>query len=430
LVQLRGVELNRVRTGSGLRTTIAAQRRQRPPLSGATRQRVRNSPYLASSPNVSGALPIITSAVPSSALPSAFPSDGRAAAFFDLDKTIIAGSSALAFSRPFRRQGLISRRAALRSGYAQLLLMLSGADADTMELLRRRITALCTGWEVAQIRSIVAETLHEIVQPLVYAEAAELIAEHRANGDEVVVLSASGLEVVEPIAALVGADRCQATRMRVENGRYSGVIEYYCYGPGHRGRARLPARRLPGLLGLDHRPAAAGGRRASDRRQPGSGAAQAGRPARLAGVDLRCAGGAAVAAAAGSHRHGGRGRRRGGRVVQRRVVRPPAAEPILITARHPRWAIVRIGGFSRHSSPLSVPEPVHRERSLAVAPVTDYKEHTDFEWPGAVRQRSTRPPRSGSVREDRALHAQHAAGGMSSWACVPGRWTPRPQHDT
>jgi hypothetical protein len=37
------------------------------------------------------------------------------AAFFDLDKTIIAGSSALAFSRPFRRQGLISRRAALRS---------------------------------------------------------------------------------------------------------------------------------------------------------------------------------------------------------------------------------------------------------------------------------------------------------------------------
>ena len=137
------------------------------------------------------------------------PAGFRAAAFFDLDKTIIAGSSVLAFSRPFRRQGLISRRAALRSGYTQLLLLLSGADADTMDLLRRRITALCTGWEVAQIRAIVAETLHEIVEPLVYAEATELIAEHRANGDEVVVLSASGLEVVEPIAALVGADRCR-----------------------------------------------------------------------------------------------------------------------------------------------------------------------------------------------------------------------------
>ncbi|MBW0114944.1 HAD family hydrolase [Pseudonocardia abyssalis] len=153
-----------------------------------------------------------------------------AAAFFDLDKTIIAGSSALAFSRPFRRQGLISRRAVLRSGYAQLLLVLSGADAGTMEHLRRRITELCTGWDVAQVSAIVAETLHEIVEPLVYAEATELIAEHRAAGEEVVVLSASGQEVVEPIAALVGADRCLATRMGVVNGRYTGEIEYYCYG--------------------------------------------------------------------------------------------------------------------------------------------------------------------------------------------------------
>lgn len=158
--------------------------------------------------------------------------------FFDLDKTIIAGSSALAFSRPFRSHGLISRRAALRSGYTQLLLMLSGADADTMDLLRRRIATLCTGWEIAQIQAIVAETLHEIVQPLIYAEAAELIAEHRANGDEVVVLSASGLEVVEPIAALVGADSCIATRMGVVDGRYSGDIDYYCYGEAKAQAAR------------------------------------------------------------------------------------------------------------------------------------------------------------------------------------------------
>ena len=158
------------------------------------------------------------------------PSPPASAAFFDLDKTIIAGSSALAFSRPFRRQGLLTRRAVLRSGYAQLLIMLAGADAATMDALRRRITALCAGWEVAQIRAIVAETLHEIVEPLVYAEAAQLIAEHKANGDEVVVLSASGLEVVEPIAALVGADRCVATRMAVRGGRYTGEIELYLYG--------------------------------------------------------------------------------------------------------------------------------------------------------------------------------------------------------
>jgi HAD superfamily hydrolase (TIGR01490 family) len=199
---------------------------QRVPLDGASVPisvgHPGTKPALASSFDVSTA-----PAGPSVPVPA--PARG-AVAFFDLDKTIIAGSSALAFSRPFRRHGLISRRAVLRSVYAQLLLVLAGADADTMDLLRRRITALCTGWEIAQIREIVAETLHEIVEPLVYAEATALIAEHRAEGDQIVVLSASGLEVVEPIAALVGADRCLATRMGVDGGRYTGVIEYYCYG--------------------------------------------------------------------------------------------------------------------------------------------------------------------------------------------------------
>ena len=154
-----------------------------------------------------------------------------AAAFFDLDKTIIAGSSALAFSRPFRRQGLITRRAALRSGYAQLLIMLSGADAATVEALRRRITALCTGWEIAQIRAIVAEATSTRSSNRTRLRRGHR-AHRRAPGgrDEVVVLSASGLEVVEPIAALVGADRCQATRMAIRNGRYTGEIELYLYG--------------------------------------------------------------------------------------------------------------------------------------------------------------------------------------------------------
>lgn len=160
------------------------------------------------------------------------------AAFFDLDKTIIAGSSALAFSRPFLREGLISRGAVLRSGYAQLLVLRAGADASTMDRLRRRITALSAGWEVAQVRTVVGRTLHEIVDPLVYAEAQALIAEHREQGDEIVLLSASGQEVVEPIAAMIGADRCAATRMGVADGRYTGEIEYYCYGEAKAQAAR------------------------------------------------------------------------------------------------------------------------------------------------------------------------------------------------
>jgi HAD superfamily hydrolase (TIGR01490 family) len=166
------------------------------------------------------------SAVPESVTPAG----GRVAAFFDLDKTIIASSSTLAFSRPFYQGGLINRRAALRSAYAKLMFVQSGTDAEQVERLRAHLTTLCQGWDVEQVRSIVEETLHDIVDPLVYAEAAELIREHRTRGHDVVIVSASGEEMVAPIAVLVGATHSAATRMAVADGRYTGEIAFYCYG--------------------------------------------------------------------------------------------------------------------------------------------------------------------------------------------------------
>jgi HAD superfamily hydrolase (TIGR01490 family) len=158
------------------------------------------------------------------------------AAFFDLDKTIIAKSSTLAFSKPFQAGGLISRRAVLRSAYAQFVYLVGGADHDQMEKMRQFMSQLCAGWEVATVREIVADTLHNIVDPLVYDEAVSLIEEHQLAGRDVVVVSASGAEVVEPIAAMLGADHVIATRMDIEDGRYTGEIEYYAYA-GEKARA-------------------------------------------------------------------------------------------------------------------------------------------------------------------------------------------------
>ena len=154
----------------------------------------------------------------------------RAAAFFDLDKTVIAKSSTLAFGRPFFQGGLINRRAVLKGAYAQFVFSLAGADADQMERMRRQITAMTTGWDVATVHEIVRETLHGIVDPLVYAEAADLIEEHRAAGREIVIVSSSGAEVVEPIGEMLGVDRVVATRMVVREGRYTGEMDYYAYG--------------------------------------------------------------------------------------------------------------------------------------------------------------------------------------------------------
>ena len=153
------------------------------------------------------------------------------AAFFDLDKTIIAKSSVLAFGRPFYQGGLINRRAVLRSAYAQFVFALAGADHDQIERMRAYLTSMCTGWAVSQVREIVSETLHEIIDPIVYDEAVELIAMHKAAGRDVVIVSTSGEEVVAPIGAMLGADHVVATRMVVEDGKYTGEIERYTYGP-------------------------------------------------------------------------------------------------------------------------------------------------------------------------------------------------------
>ncbi|MDQ4102627.1 MAG: HAD-IB family hydrolase [Actinomycetota bacterium] len=169
------------------------------------------------------------------------------AAFFDLDKTIIAKSSAFVFSRAFFQEGLINRRAVLKSTYAQFMYLLAGADAEQMERMRAHITAQCAGWDIAQVTAIVEETLHDVVDPLVYAEANELIAAHRKRGEDIVVVSASGAEVVQPIAKMMGATHIVATRMVAHDGRYTGDVEFYCAGENK----ALAARELAQQQGYD-----------------------------------------------------------------------------------------------------------------------------------------------------------------------------------
>ncbi len=170
----------------------------------------------------------------SSAAPASYPSGGmkRSAAFFDLDKTIIAKSSVLAFSRPFYREGLLSKRAIVRSIYAQIVYMLVGADEAKMEKIREAMLALTRGWDRAHVASIVRETLDDVVSPIIFAEAVELMDEHRAAGRDVVIVSSSPMEVVEPLAAFLGVDHAIGTRARVDDdGLYTGELDFYAYGP-------------------------------------------------------------------------------------------------------------------------------------------------------------------------------------------------------
>ncbi|MFW7413914.1 HAD family hydrolase [Demequina sp. SO4-18] len=152
------------------------------------------------------------------------------AAFFDLDKTIIATSSSLAFSRPFYDGGLVTRAHALRTAYAQFLFLVGGADERQTNRLRDSLSDLIKGWEVEKVKRIVAETIHDYIDPVVYEEALQLIRRHQMNGRDVVVVSASASDIVEPIAELLGADAVVASQLGVKKGFYTGDITFYAYG--------------------------------------------------------------------------------------------------------------------------------------------------------------------------------------------------------
>lgn len=156
-----------------------------------------------------------------------------AAAFFDLDKTIIAKSSTLAFTRPLFRAGFLSRSNLFKAGIAQTYYQMFGADHDQLERVRQDLGELTRGWSRQEVERLVEETVEEVVTPLVYAEALAIIDEHARAGRRVVVISSSPTEIVVPLCRHLGLTDVIGTRAEIDaDGRYTGGIDFYAYGPG------------------------------------------------------------------------------------------------------------------------------------------------------------------------------------------------------
>ena len=154
------------------------------------------------------------------------------AAFFDLDKTVIARAALVAFSPTLHRAGYLSRWLVVRALYGQLVFHYLGADEERMAKMRESALRVTKGWHQATIRDLVEETLLEVVDPIVYAEALDLIREHQDAGRRVYLISASPEEVVAPLGRHLGVDRVIATTCRLDDeGRYTGEVDRYAYGP-------------------------------------------------------------------------------------------------------------------------------------------------------------------------------------------------------
>src|SRR5438270_6723504 len=154
------------------------------------------------------------------------------AAFFDLDKTVIDRASMVAFGHPFYREGLISRRTVARGLWGQLVYMHLGASEQKLARMRESVLALTKGWDQHRVRAIVREALEQVVEPIIYAEALELIQQHQAEGRPVYIVSASPEEIVAPLAEYIGVDGTIASQAEVDGeDRYTGGMNRYAYGP-------------------------------------------------------------------------------------------------------------------------------------------------------------------------------------------------------
>ena len=164
------------------------------------------------------------------------------AAFFDLDKTVIAKASMLAFGRPLHRAGYISRWLVVRALFGQVVFRYFGADEQRMAKMRAASLRMAKGWDQAKVSALVRETLTDVIEPIVFDEALELMREHRAAGRAVFIVSSSPEEIVLPLAQYLDADHAIATRAAIDDdGCYTGEVEFYAYGRHKADAMRLAA---------------------------------------------------------------------------------------------------------------------------------------------------------------------------------------------
>jgi HAD superfamily hydrolase (TIGR01490 family) len=153
------------------------------------------------------------------------------AAFFDLDKTVIAKSSIVALGPEFHARGLLHRRTLVWALISQMMFLRFGADDDRMTKIRQSVLKVTRGWDRDEVRALVESTINDVIEPLIYDEAIGLIDEHLASADEVYLVSSAPAEIVEPFAELLGLTGCIASRARIDaEGKYTGELEFFAQG--------------------------------------------------------------------------------------------------------------------------------------------------------------------------------------------------------
>jgi HAD superfamily hydrolase (TIGR01490 family) len=155
-----------------------------------------------------------------------------AAAFFDLDRTLLRRSSTLALAGSFRERGVIGRGQLARAALWQLLFVARGAGAEAVRYSAEDGMRLLAGFPVAELQELVAGAMEPVLKPLVYAEPLALAERHKERGERVYIVSAALQEIVEALASELGFDGAIGSTCEILDGAYTGRATRPVHGAG------------------------------------------------------------------------------------------------------------------------------------------------------------------------------------------------------
>ena len=147
--------------------------------------------------------------------------DPRGAAFFDLDKTLIEGSSAIHFGRAAYRAGMVSRRQIASDAWANIRFRLNGSTDEGTEELKQRILDAIAGWRVVDLARLGPDVLAGIL-PLLYRDMLDEAYSHQDAGRPVFIVTAASQELADTLAAVLVLDGGVGMRSEVRDGVYTG----------------------------------------------------------------------------------------------------------------------------------------------------------------------------------------------------------------
>jgi HAD superfamily hydrolase (TIGR01490 family) len=155
-----------------------------------------------------------------------------AAAFFDLDRTLMSGSSAFYFGKAVYREGMLPLHRLTRDALSTLMFKLFGASDEKSEKTRDRILAAVAGQEAEQFHRLSPGVIEELL-PRIRPEAQALLDMHEQAGRDVWILSASPIEIVAELAKALDITGGIGTESEIVDGVYTGRLAApFCYGEG------------------------------------------------------------------------------------------------------------------------------------------------------------------------------------------------------